>query len=125
MGEQKEEYTSGETARQIDALWDSHRRLEQKLEANTKEIMVVSTQVPYIVSLLERIDKAQCVQSPICAVRGAKIADLEKRVEEHGSHERRLESLEASNRILKWMVGSATAIGTTVAAAKLIQVLVN
>lgn len=125
--EQEPLITTGETRREIDALWDSVKELDIKFEASRKEVVVMSTQISYMVTILERLDRGNMSQAPVCAVRGARLDNIEKRVEEEAEKSSRVDErvtdLEASNRILKWLLGIATAILTTVGGERLVTTL--
>jgi hypothetical protein len=112
-----------ETRRQIVALWDGYHRLEQKIDTNTRETLNVAAQVPYMVALLERIDKTQCAQTPVCADRGARVVVLEKTVAEHECFDDRLHELESSNRVLKWVLGIVTTVLGVIGADKILKML--
>ncbi len=127
MARETDDYTPGEVTRQIESLWNSHRRLEVKQEINNKELMALSTQMPYMVQLLERIAASQAAQVPVCAVRGQRVDTMEARVSEVigtcDDTEDRLSKLESTNRILTWVTGIATAILTLIGADKLTKYL--
>lgn len=120
---QDDNMSPGEAGRQIGALWNSYHRLADKVDDNTREIMAVSVQVPYMVSLLERIDKHQIVQTPVCADRGARVVAIEEKVKDHDKFGDRIMVLEASSRVLKWAVGVVTAVIVIVGADTLMKVI--
>ena len=117
--------TTGETRREIDALWDSVRELSGKIEERNKEVLVMSTQISYMVTILERLERGYLAQAPVCAIRGTRIDTLEKRVDGVETYGHRIENLEASNKVLKWLLGIATAILTTVGAERALKMLTN
>lgn len=123
MARETDGYTPGEVTRQIESLWDSHRRLEVKLEVNNKEIVALSAQMPYVVQLLEKIAASQAAQVPVCAVRGQRVDMMESRVSKVintcDDTEERLTKLENTGKILSWLTGVATAILTLIGADKL------
>ena len=123
MARETNDYTPGEVTRQIESLWDSHRRLEVKQEVNNKEIMALSAQMPYVVQLLEKIAASQTAQVPVCAVRGQRMDTVEARVSEIlemcDDTEERLSKLENTNRILTWLTSIGTALLTMFGADKL------
>ena len=123
MARETNDYTPGEVTRQIESLWDSHRRLEVKQEVNNKEIMALSAQMPYMVQLLEKIAASQATQAPVCAVRGQRVDTMEAKVSEIlgtcDDTEERLSKLENTNKILTWLTGIGTALLTMIGADKL------
>lgn len=109
-------YNIGEARRQIHALWTKYTELSTDTSSNVKELAEIKAQNNYMVRLLEKIDLANNAALPRCAERGVKIEDLQKvsadsrdRIEKI---EPRLEQLEGTQRILKWVAAIVSAVIT-------------
>ena len=109
-------FSLGEAQRQIAALWKRNSLLEEDMRANTKDIQAVAMQMPYVVALLEKIDKAQAEQIPNCAARGVRLNTMEDDVSKltvsNTALVARVGKLENTNNILKWINGVMTTIFT-------------
>ena len=118
-------FSHGEAMRQIQVLWDNYRRLEEKLEATSTSVAAISSQMPYIVTLLEKMERSRDNQAPACAVRGARMEALEVCSKEVritiGNLQADVDTLMASNRILKWVIGIVGAVLTIVGAEKVLD----
>ena len=118
-------FSHGEAMRQIQALWDNYRRLEEKLEATSTSVAAISSQMPYIVALLEKIERSRDAQAPECAVRGARLEALETCAKEAritiSALQADVDTLMASNRIIKWVIGIVGAVLTIVGAEKILD----
>lgn len=101
------EYSLGEARRQINALWKKYTEMFAETVSNGKELAQIRAQNDYIVKLLEKIDASNQLALPRCAERGVMI-DETKRTSDDNADEiseikPRLEKLEATSRVLKWI----------------------
>ena len=119
--------TSGEAMRQIHSLWERQEKIENKLNSLTIELAMLNPKLIHIAGAVDRIETAQQESAPVSMILGARIEAVEacaKEVRpELNSLRTDVETLLASNRIMKWILGVATGILVVVGAEKFLDTL--
>ena len=119
--------TSGEAMRQIHSLWERQEKIENKLNSLTIELAMLNPKIVHIAGVVDRIERAQQESAPTRAIQGARIEAVEACAKEIrpelNSLRSDVETLLASNRIMKWILGVVTGILVVVGAEKFLDTL--
>ena len=119
--------TSGEAMRQIHSLWERQEKIENKLNSLTIELAMLNPKIVHIASTVDRIETAQQESAPVRMIQGVRIEAVEACAKEIrpelNSLRADVETLLASNRIMKWILGVVTGILVVVGAEKFLDTL--
>lgn len=114
--------TSGEAMRQIRSLWESQEKIENKLNSLAIELAMLNPKIVHIASTVDRIETTQRESAPVRMMHGVRIEAVEafdKEIRpELNTLRADVETLLASNRIMKWILGVVTGILVVVGAEK-------
>lgn len=119
--------TSGEAMRQIRSLWESQEKIENKLNSLTIELATLNPKITYIAGVVDRIEHAQQESAPVRVIQGVRIEAVEAYAKEIrpelNSLRSDVETLLASNRVMKWILGIVTGILIVVGAEKILDAM--
>jgi len=119
--------TSGEAMRQIHSLWESQEKIENKLNSLTIELAMLNPKIVHIAGVVDRIEHAQQESAPVRVIQGVRIEAVEACAKEIRpeltSLRSDVETLLASNRVMKWILGIVTGILIVVGAEKILDAM--